>query len=376
MNVKDALPFIRTQMSRLRIPSQQDKIYKDECIYSFDSPYSDTGLYVNLINFHGCGRAYLMNDAQKSNSRLYLFEQWQQIPKETVSDEHQEISKLAIGVEGGFNTQPKYDIIKEHSLVILNEAKTDIQLTIPLPNNELPEFISNICNEIIKHEGMRSNLDVLAWEADNELKVSKYAQDLPQLNPQNKKIPQDPKLWKDEASDATENLWLNLSTGYIGGGRQVWDGSGGSGSALQHYIDTGRKYPLVVKLGTITPHGADVWSYSEDEDNLVLDPHLANHLSFWGIDVMKMEKTDKSLNEMQVKLNQTYDWMKIVEKNEKLEPVTGPGFIGLRNIGSSCYMNSLLQCLFAIPEVRNRLFLSFSRFKMYFYFIYFLYSLH
>jgi len=28
-----------------------------------------------------------------------------------------------------------------------------------------------------------------------------------------KKIPQDPKLWKDEFNGDTENLWLNLSTG-------------------------------------------------------------------------------------------------------------------------------------------------------------------
>lgn len=40
---------------------------------------------------------------------------------------------------------------------------------------------------------------------------------------------------------------------------QNWDGSGGNGAALRHFESTGRKYPLVVKLGTITPHGADVY---------------------------------------------------------------------------------------------------------------------
>lgn len=29
------------------------------------------------------------------------------------------------------------------------------------------------------------------------------------------------------------------------------------------------RYPLAVKLGTITPNGADVYSYSPDEDNMV-----------------------------------------------------------------------------------------------------------
>ncbi len=52
-------------------------------------------------------------------------------------------------------------------------------------------------------------------------------------------------------------------------GRRNWDGSGGTGAALRHYEATGKKYPLAVKLGTITPHGADVYSYASDDDCMV-----------------------------------------------------------------------------------------------------------
>jgi len=41
-----------------------------------------------------------------------------------------------------------------------------------------------------------------------------------------------------------------------------------NGSALRHYHAMkaeGKEYPLVVKLGTITPQGADVYSYATDE---------------------------------------------------------------------------------------------------------------
>lgn len=69
---------------------------------------------------------------------------------------------------------------------------------------------------------------------------------------------------------------------------QNWDGSGGSGAALRHYEATGGRYPLAVKLGTITPHGADVYSYAPDENDMVLDPHLARHLSHWGINMMQV----------------------------------------------------------------------------------------
>ncbi len=43
--------------------------------------------------------------------------------------------------------------------------------------------------------------------------------------------------------------------------------------------------PLVVKLGTITPTGADVYSYASDEDDMVTDPWLAQHLLHWGINM-------------------------------------------------------------------------------------------
>ena len=60
---------------------------------------------------------------------------------------------------------------------------------------------------------------------------------------------------------------------------QNWDGSGGNGAALRHFQATGSKYPLVVKLGTITPHGADVFSYAPDENDMVEDPKLVCDLN-------------------------------------------------------------------------------------------------
>ena len=35
----------------------------------------------------------------------------------------------------------------------------------------------------------------------------------------------------------------------------------------------------------------------------MLDSKLPQHLSHWGIDIMRLEKTDKSMTEMEVELN-------------------------------------------------------------------------
>ena len=43
---------------------------------------------------------------------------------------------------------------------------------------------------------------------------------------------------------------------------------------MRHFEATGQKYPLVVKLGTITASGADVYSYASDESDMVDDPDL------------------------------------------------------------------------------------------------------
>lgn len=63
-------------------------------------------------------------------------------------------------------------------------------------------------------------------------------------------------------------------------------GSGGNNHAIEHYEQT--KYPLAVKLGTITPDGADVYSY--EENDMVEDPHLTQHLKHFGIDIASMTK--------------------------------------------------------------------------------------
>ena len=79
----------------------------------------------------------------------------------------------------------------------------------------------------------------------------RYANDLPQLD-NGKQVP--PTGWKCEKCDLAENLWLNLTDGSILCGRKNWVGSGGNNHALEHYSET--RFPLAVKLGTITPDGA------------------------------------------------------------------------------------------------------------------------
>lgn len=57
-----------------------------------------------------------------------------------------------------------------------------------------------------------------------------------------------------EGCGLTSNLWLCLTCGALGCGRQQYGGGGGNGHALQHTQETG--HAVAVKLGTIEPDGS------------------------------------------------------------------------------------------------------------------------
>lgn len=45
-------------------------------------------------------------------------------------------------------------------------------------------------------------------------------------------------------------------------------------------------------------------------------------------------KTEKTIAEMEIDMNQNFDWSRIQESDKQLTPAFGPGFTGLINIGN------------------------------------------
>jgi ubiquitin carboxyl-terminal hydrolase 5/13 len=101
-------------------------------------------------------------------------------------------------------------------------------------------------DKVLLAESADRKEQLAAWVADKK-NISAYAMDLQQLD---NGVIVPPTGWKCSKCDKTENLWLNLTDGMILCGRKLWDGSGGNNHAIEHYEQT--KYPLAVKLGTIT----------------------------------------------------------------------------------------------------------------------------
>lgn len=51
----------------------------------------------------------------------------------------------------------------------------------------------------------------------------------------------------------------------------------------------------------------------------------AQHLAHWGINMMSMQKTEKTMTELQIDLNMAFEADRITEAGSMLQPLSGPG---------------------------------------------------
>jgi ubiquitin carboxyl-terminal hydrolase 5/13 len=285
------MEVIATLATKCRVATPKDSVLHSECAFTFHSPFTrDDGIVVNLQSFMGTIQELAFSNLYDEKA-LFLRVVKKRVQKLVAVSEDNLPTKLAIGVEGGFATdEDKYETMSTYSVVLLKKPNHVVaELSYDESNKEtFPEQVRTSVESIIHHVGMAIQQDLTAWQDDEAIPVSKYYKDLEFVD-NGVKISPDPKSWKCEKRGDTENLWLNLSDGFIGGGRQHWDGSGGSNGALDHFQETGEKYPLVVKLGTITADGstvnADCYSYAKDEDGPVQIPNLKELLARRGIQV-------------------------------------------------------------------------------------------
>lgn len=64
--------------------------------------------------------------------------------------------------------------------------------------------------------------------------------------------------------------------------------------------------------------------------------------------------------ELEIDLNQRVgEWASIQETGKSLVPLFGGGYTGLTNLGNSCYLNSVVQVLFALPVFQRKYYYAF-----------------
>jgi ubiquitin carboxyl-terminal hydrolase 5/13 len=220
-------------VDQARVATAHDAVYNTECCYTF---FNDD-LLVNLNTFAGTTAAFATPGSLNVRIVRVRREKTSSLPPEAPT-------KLAIGVEGGFDVD-KYETVTTYSVVVVGNddprrgtptgtstvAAMAPSFLVDLPytddtKSSFPDRIQQSVESIIRHAGVGLQQQVQAWQADDdEIPVSKYANAttaLPFVD-NGVKIDPSPSTWKCQTTGATDNLWLNLSDGYIGGGRKHWD---------------------------------------------------------------------------------------------------------------------------------------------------------
>lgn len=311
-------------------------IYKDECTQCFDNQDSENGVNVCLTCYNGGCENSIYNHSlchsQRFNHPLVM-----NIKRTLKSDKSheeppQKITKLEITEE---NEKDLYDI---NVFVKCIPCKMELDRTY----GKLPSVIDSI----LLASSSKKQSEVKAWE--EEITVCTHTENLAQCEP--KKL-EEQALAHCSQCDLKENLWLCMVCGSLGCGRQQYGGIGGNGHALDHFSQTG--HAVACKLGTITPEGnADIFCYSCNDSKI--DRQLDKHLANFNINIKSQKKTEKNITELQIEQNMNLDINMTSKDGKDLQPMYGPGYTGIENLGNSCYMASVLQLVFAIPEIAQR----------------------
>nr|GLL31731.1 ubiquitin carboxyl-terminal hydrolase 14 isoform X1 [Ipomoea trifida] len=333
------MELLRSNLSRVRIPEPTTRIYKHECCVSFDTPKSEGGLFVDMSTFLAFGKEYVGWNYEKTGNPVYLH--IKQTVKAVAEDRpSKKPTLLAIGLEGGFdNNEPEYD--ESYQIVLLPDY-----LSLPFPSVELPEKIRLAVDAILLAESAERKEQVAAWTADKKL-TSKYAMELVQLD---NGVVVPPSGWKCSKCDKTENLWLNLTDGTILCGRKNWDGSGGNDHAVNHYRETG--YPLAVKLGTITAdlEGAAIVKLQFESAAISFFTAMSPKklIDYFFPLSLSLVKTEMTTAERELDQNFNFDWNRIQETGQDVEPLFGPGYTGLVNLGNRYFLEQSLKTAFTM----------------------------
>jgi ubiquitin carboxyl-terminal hydrolase 5/13 len=313
-------------------------VYREDCTQCFDSIDDPTGLDVCLYCFNGgctSDRNHSLLHVSSTDHPLVL--NIKRTRKNVKRDEPpQKMTKLAIAAETETDRYDTTTQVKCYACGVDDVDKTA---------GKLPELV----NAVLRANTFARQEEVKAWE--QELTACEHTLCLEQ---EAARQIESQSLGHCSECELNENLWLCLTCGNLGCGRQQYGGVGGNSHGVGHTRTTG--HPVAVKLGSLTADGtADIYCYACDEERV--DPELPNHLAHWGINIKDRIKTEKSLTEMQVEQNLRWEFSMVTEDGKELKPLFGSDFTGLKNLGNSCYLNSTLQALFAMPEFKERYYL-------------------
>ncbi|KEG14631.1 putative ubiquitin hydrolase [Trypanosoma grayi] len=313
--------------SAMVAPYHQSAVHKEECAYCCRTCRHEGGVLVCMRCHVGLCLAHVRKHTSIHSSHTMYVWLKELPPKQEEVEETKDVNKLGVVAP------------KEYASAVCCAACSKAYVA--------PPELAEECYQRVMHATSTGAKDAIEAEGGEFMRPQcPHLVCLEQLPISFTSEPSSTDKCVFDGCECRLNNWICMTCGAIGCPRKE---AGGSGHALQHHIST--MHPVVLKLGTVTPSGADFYCYLCDDE--VSDVYFEAHMKHFGIDVKKAKKTAKTLGELQYDYSSQFDFNRITESGESLVPVFGPGRTGMHNFGNSCYMASVLQCLFSLESFKE-----------------------
>lgn len=332
--------------SSIRAPAPSEPVYKDQCLFTFQTPEMERGLNVCLH----CYQGFAPYDPATETNYTFLHENltghgiYLNIQKFFQEDVQREQLQKRMKLDKLQILEEDEESYYTHQYQIFYSGKNEyVPITVESTTTgyNVSGVASNIAAAVAgvlsaSSADLKSNVE--AWE--QEINPCVHSRNVSKFVPENYTLAN-----KCSSCDLEENLWLCLHCGNIGCGREQFGGLKGNSHALAHYT-AHKDHPVAVKLGSLslTQGKADCYCY-ECQDEVKV-PNLAQDLAVFGINSNSFaERNEKTLTELNIQQNLTWQFNMESENGELYLPIFGEGLVGLKNLGNSCYLNSTLQLL-------------------------------
>eukprot|EP01083_Nonionella_stella_P240352 840282_1 len=122
--------------SKCRVASVHDTVYNSECAFTFHNPFTtDSGIVVNLSTFVGTIDSLALVDGEMERG-LFVRIVKARVAKEVVEGEMEttsSVTKLGLGVDGGFQQDDTFEVKKTYAVVLLERSHDKVAIVEDIP---------------------------------------------------------------------------------------------------------------------------------------------------------------------------------------------------------------------------------------------------